>query len=893
MTSLRFKIIISMLLIWLLIIVGSYMLIQDIQTGIIEKEFREKGYLLANQTALELTDPVLVNDVMGIRNLIKDIKSSYTDIEYVYVTDSEGIVLAHTFENGFPQALKNMSKPSNIEKESVFDSEKGIIHEFDAPLFKNIGYVHVGVSESRVRAQIYETSQKLVLLAVSSMVLGGVFVYFTGRWLTKPVLKLIEGTKRINTGILDQKIEISSNDELGELASTFNDMALNLDQKIKDLLSSKEQTETAQKYLETLFNSIDDGIVVLNINHEIIKTNESFLRMMRLSEEQVLGRNCHELIQSSQYQREVCPIDTMLQTKQPVRVIHEVQINGDEKILEINGSLFLDSRGEANIIFVLRDATQQKVLEEEIITRNRELTILNEISKNISETFDLNKILIKALENLLKLTNMDAGDIYLPDEKSGDLILTVHAGKERNIILGETLEHIIRGNEVLVIEDIQKHPELKISTDQNTDIFFAGIPLKLKDKILGVITLWGKEPYKLSVKDKELLSAIGNQLGIAIENITFYNNIKYLKEFNEEILNNINLAIHVVDKDMRILAINDELLNLGRGRLKKEQIMNKNLFEVYPFLKEKHVDREYEHVIKTGELLQSEERTEYYGDVVYTSTSKIPIKDKDGSIEKIITVMKDVSEQRRLEEELKDSYDELRLTHLRLKELYKVKNSFLSNMSHELKTPLTSVIGYTELMLEEDINPDQRHKLEIVLRNSKRLSRLIKGLLDTTLIESRNLQLDIQTLSIYDLIIHVTEDMKTIASIKNIPIYIDIPQQLTVEGDRDRLIQVFSNILDNAIKFTIRGRVKITAKEENESVHIIIDDTGIGIPEDKLELIFDIFYQMDSTYSQPGTGLGLCISKNIVEAHKGKIWAESKNRGSMFHVLLPRRRGNE
>jgi hypothetical protein len=250
--------------------------------------------------------------------------------------------------------------------------------------------------------------------------------------------------------------------------------------------------------------------------------------------------------------------------------------------------------------------------------------------------------------------------------------------------------------------------------------------------------------------------------------------------------------------------------------------------------------------------------------------------------------MRDVTLQRSLEEELKDSYDELRLTYLKLKELYKIKESFLSGLSHELRTPLTSIIGYTELLLDQEKPPEDRHKLEIILRNSKRLSGLINELLDTTLIETRGIQLDIRPLLIHDIMVDVAEDMKATALIKNIPVHLDIPRDLAVGGDIDRLTQVFTNLLDNAIKFTINGEINIAAKEEGEWVHIQVSDTGIGIPEDKIETIFDRFSQLDSPESikNRGAGLGLWISKNIVEAHKGKIWAESKNSGSTFHVLL-------
>jgi len=887
MSSLRSKIIASTLLIIFLVISGSYLVIQDIQTGIIEGEFRDKGSLLANNLASGLATPVLVNDPVEIRNLVKNAKESYPEIEYIFVTDSEGIVLAHTFEGGFPNALQNRSKPSNVMKEGVFDTEKGIIHEFDASLFKDIGYVHVGMSENTVRAQIQSASRKLLLLAVSAIVLGWLFAYFIGRRLTEPVLKLTEGANRINKDILDQKIDIRTGDELGELARTFNEMALSLNQKINELIASKEQTETAQKYLETLFDSIDDGIFVVNVNHEIVKTNTSFLKMMGLREEQVMGKTCHELIfGDASYKNEECPVNISLQKTTPVRFLHELDINGNKKIMEINTSPFLDKNNVTNIILVLRDVTQQKLLEEEIIMRNRELTVINEISRNISETLGLDKILYNSFENLLKLANMESGEVYLSDEKSQDFTLKIQKGTEN-----KNKMEPIRCSEVAIVEDIRKNAAANAATGQiDGDVSFVSIPLRSKERVLGIITIHSKKPHKFSIKDRELFSAIGNQIGVAIENITFYNNIKYLKEFNEEILNNVNLAIHVIDKDMTVLAVNDELIKLGRGRIKKEHIINKKLFEAFPFLKEKHLDKEYEYVLKTGDIFLSEEKTEYYDEDIYTSTSKIPIKDRSGSVEKIITVIKDVSDQKRLEEELKDSYEELELTYSKLKELYKMKDNFLSNISHELRTPLTSVMGFTELLLEENLTEEQRHKAEIILRNSKRLSKLIRELLDTNLIESKNLQLDLQAVVINELVVSVVEDMKMMADSKNLPIRVDIPNGLVIQGDGERLTQVFSNILENAIKFTIAGEILIKAEAEDENVHIKISDTGIGIPVDRLEKIFDRFYQEDSSNTRKygGTGLGLWISKNIVEAHGGKIWAESKNRGSTFHILLPK-----
>lgn len=656
-------------------------------------------------------------------------------------------------------------------------------------------------------------------------------------------------------------------------------------------LNQRNRIEVAEKYLETLFDNIEDGIIVVNTDHEITKINRSIQKIMGWTQEQVLGRTCHEIIFESALSRsgeEECPINTILRTKLPMRFIHEVKIKSkDKKILEINASLFSDEKGITDIILVIRDVTQQKQLEEEIIKRNRELTVLNEISKKISETLDLDKILPKILENLLKLTRMESAAVYLLDDKSGNFEPKIHIGREE----GNNKVEFLKSDKVLIVEHLQELSATRIDADKNNDnISLVSIPLKSKDKVLGIITITGSRSRGFSVEESELFSAIGNQVGIAIENIAFYNNIKYLKEFNEEILNNVNLAIHVIDKEMNILAVNDQLIKLGRGKFRKEMIINKNLFEIFPFMKDKFLDKEYEHVLKTGEIFNSEEKTGFYDEIIYTSTAKIPIKDKNGNVEKIITVIKDITSQKKLEEELKDSYDELKLTYSKLQELYRMKDNFISNLSHELRTPLTSVIGYTELMLEDKLTNDQRHKAEIIYRNSNRLSRLINSLLDTANIESNNFQLNRQTVVVNNIIASVVEDMNNLAISKNLSINVDIPENLVIEGDLERLTQLFSNIVDNAIKYTIKGKIIIQAEMENENVHIKISDTGIGIPEDKLNLIFDRFYQLDAqnTRKYSGTGLGLWISKNIVEAHGGKIWAESKNRGSTFHILLPK-----
>jgi len=214
----------------------------------------------------------------------------------------------------------------------------------------------------------------------------------------------------------------------------------------------------------------------MNINHEIIKMNRSFLKMTGMSEKEVIGKTCHELIFQalpSQKQKEECPVNLLLQTRKPIRFLQETLFDARMKILDINSSLFIDKKENTNIIMVIRDVTQYKTLENEIIIRNRELTVLNEISKNISEAFDIDRIVSKSLENILKLTNMECGETYLIDDKNGKFTLINHQGEKCQ----DTFE-IKNVNEVLIVEGRKNTVPTK-----NDYYSYAVIPLKSKEKV--------------------------------------------------------------------------------------------------------------------------------------------------------------------------------------------------------------------------------------------------------------------------------------------------------------------------------------------------------------------------------------------------------------------------
>lgn len=234
------------------------------------------------------------------------------------------------------------------------------------------------------------------------------------------------------------------------------------------------------------------------------------------------------------------------------------------------------------------------------------------------------------------------------------------------------------------------------------------------------------------------------------------------------------------------------------------------------------------------------------------------------------------------------------ITHLKM--LDKMKSDFVSNVSHELRTPLSSIKGSVDNMLDGIIGGVTEKQQQYLLRiknNTDRLIRLINELLDLSRIESGKIRLKLLPLSIRDMIKDVTENITSVAAEKDIKFLIpDENANFVVIADRDKLNQIFINLLDNAVKFSKeKGRIEIkTEQEDNNFIKVSVIDNGMGISGEDKERIFDRFYQTGngSVAKTKGTGLGLAITKSLVELHGGKIWVDSEiGKGSKFLFTLP------
>ncbi|MCD6105326.1 MAG: PAS domain-containing protein [Thermosipho sp. (in: Bacteria)] len=333
------------------------------------------------------------------------------------------------------------------------------------------------------------------------------------------------------------------------------------------------------------------------------------------------------------------------------------------------------------------------------------------------------------------------------------------------------------------------------------------------------------------------------------------------------ILNNIIEPIIIVKKDGVIT-----FANIAAREITRPGVEGRKIYEVF---EEYYVNQMFEEVTKTKKIHSGEITIFIEGEKRYYDVKIVPVTLEENN-ERFIIILHDVTNERTLE---------------------KMRKEFISNVSHELRTPLTSIHGYAEALLEDDLSNKELVKkfLKIIEAEAARMTRLINDLLDLEKLESGNSQFLFEKINLTEVLEHVRHIIEPLAEDYGVEVEFSYPDKLIIIGDKDRLIQMTLNLVDNAVKYTSlkekgQKKVIVEAYKENDKIILIVKDSGVGIPEDAQKRLFERFYRVDKARSRKmgGTGLGLSIVKTIVEKHKGTIEFTSKEGvGTTFKVILP------
>jgi PAS domain S-box-containing protein len=355
----------------------------------------------------------------------------------------------------------------------------------------------------------------------------------------------------------------------------------------------------------------------------------------------------------------------------------------------------------------------------------------------------------------------------------------------------------------------------------------------------------------------------------------------------DSIIENIPGMIFVKDattlKFVRVNRACEEVLGYSRS-----EMIGKSAHDIFPEEEANFLAAKDKEVLESGVLLDIPEETIHTKSkgVRVLHARKIPLFDSNGRAQFLLGISEDITE-------LKEARDALVHAKEEAERSNRFKDQFLSTMSHELRTPLNAVVGFSDLLTEEQygpLNDRQKRYVNHIRAGGKHLLRLINDILDLSKIEAGRLQLAIESVTVNVSLAEAMDTLRPLADRKSHTLSSDAPPKLIARADATRFRQILINLLGNAIKFTPEGgKIEVAARQIGNCVRIEVRDSGPGIPEDEQKRIFDAFYRLgQSDKGTEGTGLGLAITRRLVELQGGELGIESRSgAGSCFYFTLP------
>ncbi|MBI2907350.1 MAG: GAF domain-containing protein [Chloroflexi bacterium] len=391
---------------------------------------------------------------------------------------------------------------------------------------------------------------KVQLLANLSILVWVSILSTLGKAVRSTLLRLllrVDPGVRAETGLLVNTYEV--------MRERLRDSLQEIEDKGRELEESKEQLRKSRDLLQTTIDSLDEELIVLDRQRRITQVNRSV--RLKYGDQDVVGRYCYEVTHGSSHPCHppscVCPLGKVLQTGAPARVfhLHGPSQAGSSKAtyVEVSASPLYDAGGRVTqVVELVRDITESKEQENRLLEANRYLLALNAIASAVSQWLDLDVILKSALDKTLELTKAEVGGILLPDEKTRTLAYRVYRGLSEQFVRGIAGIAVGEGvagwvaehGETLVVEDISRDPRVArpVVSEEGLKAFLS-VPLTCKDKVVGVLNIASREPRLFSVQEVQVLTALGHQLGVAIENARLYQELQLKEQARSELLSRL------------------------------------------------------------------------------------------------------------------------------------------------------------------------------------------------------------------------------------------------------------------------------------------------------------------------------------------------------------------
>ncbi len=386
-------------------------------------------------------------------------------------------------------------------------------------------------------------------------------------------------------------------------------------------------------------------------------------------------------------------------------------------------------------------------------------------------------------------------------------------------------------------------------------------------------------------KTKEELIKIIEQLEKKVEDLSSMQSYPVQERFREKystrILDALPDMLTVFDHDANIIELASSPSTNHVEGINADNITHSNVKDILPPEAYESVRQNMDRVILTGESSTSRHDLMLDGILHHYENRIFPLDN-----EYLLCMCRDISEQWNAEQTNKKQQKELEAARIKAEESDRLKSAFLANMSHEIRTPLNAIVGFSKLVIDAECTNEKEQYAEIIERNSEILLNLFNDILDLSSLEADSLSFIIRPIKLIDICLQLEQQFCYKVKNGTKLILDDVDTERYVSGDWNRIIQIISNLLSNAAKFTPKGEIHFGYREKEDFVEFYVKDSGIGIPAERVATIFQRFGKINDFVQ--GTGLGLTLCRMLVEKMGGRIWLRSQEgKGSRFYFTLP------
>jgi len=667
---------------------------------------------------------------------------------------------------------------------------------------------------------------------------------------------------------------------------------------------AREALKESENFMRELLNAIPNPVFYRDWKSRYKGVNKAFESFFGKKEEALLGKSLYDIYAPNQAKKFLKMDQDLMERGGTQRYETKVKnLEGELKEVLVDKAVVKNEQGSVTgLIGVIHDITKRKELEKELDHRASNLKTISEMAINLTTANEEDDPLQLITEELRRITHASLTSISFYDPEEEAVTVKKISGDGRLIQkLADVSGNKITGYKAPLNKE-EHHHKIKEIITEIPDLYAAlggaisrekaeSLQKTLKlERFLSLALTVGKEligvcriilPQAHHFPDEKVLKVFA---GVAAASLKQRQAEKALKESENKfriITERSADAIFLTDEKGHYQYVNtmaSKLLGYSQ-----EELLKMNVDEISMEKKMgRPVTPKFDQLLKKGQLVTELELRKKDGTILPVDLNAVLLPNG-----LVYGSCRDISERKKTEQELIKAKE-------KAEESDHLKSAFLANMSHEIRTPMNGILGFANLLNNPDLSSEnQKEYLRLIEKSGERMLNIINDLIHISEIESGQINIVHSKSNINEQIHYLCDFFKPEAHQKNLTLLCHTPlpdEEAILETDHEKLLNILTNLIKNALKFTHQGRIEFGYRLENDRIHFYVKDTGIGIPKEKQHSIFDRFVQADMNIARAyeGSGLGLSITKAYVEKLEGSIWVESEEgRGSVFHFNLP------